>query len=102
MWPALPRVCRLFTRLRPGSELYHEWERRTAVSRSFSCRPEGSFLRISRRACLTSGMAALGMALLSDRRPAAAAQQGSPPEKAKGTAQHLAERKRAYLRRLLY
>ena len=47
-------------------------------------------------------MAALGMAFLSDRRPAATAQQSSPPEKTKETAQQLAERKRRYLRRVLY
>ncbi len=47
-------------------------------------------------------MAALGTAFLSNRRLVAAAQHSSPPEKTKENAKQWAERKRAYLRRLLY
>jgi len=72
------------------------------VFRSFPSRPEYPLLRMSRRDCLTGGVAALGTALLSDYQPAATAQQSSPPEQLKETAQQRAERKRAYLRRLLY
>jgi hypothetical protein len=57
---------------------------------------------MSRRDCLTGGVAALGTALLGNHDPAATARESAQPEKSKPTAQQWAERKRAYLRRLLY
>lgn len=72
------------------------------MARLSPCLPQCRSCRIFRRILLTGAAATLGMVLLSALEAAGAEQDSSPAEKPKTSPAELAQRKRAYLRRILY